>query len=630
VSLNIQESGLAAKVAALGTAAPAEANAPTPTTGRQPERAASGGLGRPGTQALDKVGGRLAELPIVRMRSIVRTSERGATTQMTQGARARLAVPDLRVPQGSAGGTVLRGLFPPGSVVVRTSAARTPPLQGYRPTGESLVAIEAAFTPQRIDAFSALGNEQKLLARSLLADLLPRLQAGAISDAEFNLGVGLVLQAARDYAPPTEAVNQPPAPTATPPARAPVVGDTPQGARAESPVPAQPVAPAGSPPAWSNEKIRDAVNTLAQQRGITRPSFMALMADILQHPCSTGPQRSARLGYSEGSLFSNLTYIRRSLGSSTSKGDLRLELAQLTGMPLATLVARIGTESDPQLGSRVIGRIDPSHREAVALRLLAASAGSKIEIGAYQTLETMFTSDPLSGSVSTAVSSMQFLYGAFGKDRVEILRAMGFGFEEILRMNPVGVELAKRMDPAMGTYSAAEASVRRVKRLPVTREEAAMRLLTAKGPDGKGFSYRVWGALALLSDKPWSMPQDLSNAYLSVSPKGSPIAGQNDASKAFRIAEQLIGRPIPRGAGADMMDRDYRQDINRQLLQIGGLGATGLSTGRLESIPTDFQPRDRPVPNAAQDAREPIAGRESASHPITWQDVLRLLDRPAR
>jgi hypothetical protein len=639
VNPTLVQTGPASKVAASSLPGAAEAvpDATTAAESREPLAVALGSLGKPGAQALNKAGGgdRLAELPMVRMRSIVRTSERGATTQMTQGARARLAVPDLRVPQGSAGGTVLRGLFPPGAAVVRTSTARTPPLQGYQPTSESLVAIEAAFTPQRIDAFGALGNEQKLLARSLLADLLPRLQAGTISEAEFNLGVGLVLQAARDYAPPTEAVGGPPAQAQTP--RAPVVGDTPQGTRAETPVPAQSVpvtrsvAPAASVPAWSNERIRDAVNTLAEQRGITRPSTIALMTDILQYPGSSGAQRSARLGQSEGIIANNVTFILKSLNLPKEKGGLRIQLAQLTGMPLATVVSRIGGEGDPQLGSRVIGRIAPSHREDVSRRLLSVIPGSKLELNMYRTLETMFTSDPLTGDPEPRAGSTTVLHALFSNDRIEMLRMMGFNAEQVLGMNPVGRELAKRIDPAMGTYSTAEAAARKAKGLPTTRDEAALRLMTARAANGRVLSYRTWVAVGLLSDKPWSLPQDLNNAYLSVAPGGYSQAGQTDANFAFRVVEQIRGKAIPRGSQPDLIDRGYREDINRQLLQTFGLGATKLSTGRLESIPTTFEPRSRP--NASETGERPAqraVQEPREAQPLDWPELLPLLQRPAR
>ena len=209
----------------------------------------TGSLGSPSapstssTWALRRMGGStlIAELPALRGSTLVRSWNRGVIRQMEQRNPARRAVPAMRTPSGSAGGVVLRGLFPPGAVIVRTSASRTPPLQGYRPTGESLSAVESAFTPQRINAFGALGAEQKLLARSLLADRLPRLQAGTISEAEFDVGVGLVLQSAQTYTPPVVAARAAPINRATPPASRPVVGRTPQGTRAVDATPAQAV-----------------------------------------------------------------------------------------------------------------------------------------------------------------------------------------------------------------------------------------------------------------------------------------------------------------------------------------------------------------------------------------------------
>jgi hypothetical protein len=636
MSLNLLESGVAAKVAALDIAASAEPGTLPSTAGKQPERVAFGSLGQPGAQALTRagVGGRLAELPTVRIRSIVQRGVSGASEQMRQGAPARLAVPRLPVPRGSAGGTVLRGLFPPGVAVVTTSAAGPPPLQGYRPTGESLVAIEAAFTPQRIDAFGALGNEQKLLARSLLADLLPRLQAGTISEAEFNLGVGLVLQAARNYAPPTEAVGGPPAQAQTP--RAPVVGDTPQGTPAETPVPAQSVpvarsvAPAASAPAWSNERIREAVSTLAQQRDITRPRVIALMTDVLQFPASSSAQRSLRMGRTESAIRNDLTLIQKSLNLPTERGKLRIRLAEIIGMPLAAVVSRIGGEGDSQLGSRVIGRISPSHREDVARRLLSMDPGSQVELSMYSSLEVMFTSDPRAGGQDNT-DSVKRLMALFSKDRIEMLRMMGFNAEQMLGMNPVGRELGRRIDPAMGKYSPAEVAARKAKGLPTTREEVAMLLMTARGANGSPLSYRQWVAVGLLSDKPWSMPQDVDDAYLSVAPGGNWQSGQNDANRAFRVAEQILGKTIARGARPELMDRDYRWDINRLMLQTFGLGATSLSTGRLESIPTTFEPRARP--NAVETG-ERSSRRVDKAPPETdsldWRALLPLLRRPEK
>lgn len=242
MSGGIIEMGRSAMVAAGVPVAPGTASG---AGGGRSERIAIGSLSKPGAQAVTNAGGgvRLAELPTVRVRAIVRAGERGAIQRMQQPIPTRVIVPDLRVSPGNAGGAVLRGLFPPGAVIVRTSASRTPPLQGYRPTGESLSAVESAFTPQRIGAFGALGAEQKLLARSLLADRLPRLQAGTISEAEFDVGVGvgLVLQSAQSYTPPVVAARAAPIDRATPPASRPVVGRTPQGTRAVDATPAQAV-----------------------------------------------------------------------------------------------------------------------------------------------------------------------------------------------------------------------------------------------------------------------------------------------------------------------------------------------------------------------------------------------------
>lgn len=262
MSLNLLESGVATKVAAFDTGPLAEANAPPSMTVTQPTQVALGSLGKPGPNAVANAAGgeRLAGLPSLRIRTIVRAGKSSAAGQLTQGG-ARLPVPELRLPQGSAGGKVLSVLFPPGSVIVRTSASSSPPLQGYQPTGESLAAVEASFTPQRINAFAALGNEQKLLGRSLLADLLPRLQAGTINEAEFDAGVGLVLQAAKNYVPPASITKAPQGsaavvgnapqgvPAKKPDALPPVVGQKPQGTQAVSASPAKPAStPTTLPP----------------------------------------------------------------------------------------------------------------------------------------------------------------------------------------------------------------------------------------------------------------------------------------------------------------------------------------------------------------------------------------------
>jgi uncharacterized protein YjbI with pentapeptide repeats/broad specificity phosphatase PhoE len=233
---------------------PSNLNTGVPESGApanpEPKKGAAnaGSLGQP-VSADAKSGGLNGAIaiggpPMRRVGAIVSTAERGAIQRMEQRTPVRVVVPNIRVPQGSSGGAVLRAILPPGSIYVRTGASPTAPLVGYQPTSESLSVVESSFTPQRITAFGALGNEQKVLARSLLADLLPRLQAGTISEAEFNAGVGLVLQSAQRYQPSVPAQST--AMTSQPvPRQPPVVPATPSGTQATA-VPVVPGTPRGT------------------------------------------------------------------------------------------------------------------------------------------------------------------------------------------------------------------------------------------------------------------------------------------------------------------------------------------------------------------------------------------------
>jgi hypothetical protein len=389
--------------------------------------------------------------------------------------------------------------------------------------------------------------------------------------------------------------------------------------------------PAQSPTAWSNDLIRDGVTALAQRYGITSTVQIALMIDVLQNPSLTAGQRGVASGRSESGVRNTFALIRQAAGL-TPGCDLRPELARLTGMPLAALISRIGTEADPKLGQRVMGHIPEGHRERVAKLLLTVRPGRQTEIDIYQALDDMFTTDPLAADIQRSAGNrdaMNFLRATFARERIPMLREMGFGYEQILSMNPIGRELANRFDPALGTFSAEEVKLRQAKNLPNTREEAALRLMTARTSEDLRLSYRSWVPLALLSDKHWLMPQDLINAYQSVSPTGSLGAASLDSSKAFRVAEALRGRPIARGSSQDLMDRNYRQDINRLLLQTFGLGATGIATGRLESIPTGFEPRDRYASNELPDSSARRRVPESTgTDDVRWQQLLPLLRRP--
>lgn len=204
-----------------------------------PTPANAGSLGNPSPQAARGLGaGRLiAELPALRGSSLVRSWNRGVIRQMQQRNPARLTVPAIRTPPGSAGGNILRAVLPRGAVYVPTGAAGIHPLQSFTAAPERLASIESAFTPQRIAAFGRLDNEQKMLARSLLAPLVGSLEQGPggtapLTETEFSAGVGAALQAAQSYrAPGAQAVSTTPAADGVPnvPAGRPVVGETPAG-----------------------------------------------------------------------------------------------------------------------------------------------------------------------------------------------------------------------------------------------------------------------------------------------------------------------------------------------------------------------------------------------------------------
>jgi hypothetical protein len=378
------------------------------------------------------------------------------------------------------------------------------------------------------------------------------------------------------------------------------------------------------PAYWTDAQIRNAVGELAQQHGITAPNQIAVMVDMLQRPGLSQQERVEALGQSRSLMSNCVTAITRTL--DLPPRNFRNELAQRIGMPFSAVVARIGAPGDAGLGARVIGRINPSHRDGVAELLLTAQPGSQLDRAMYVTLETIFTTDPY---YSDRQGAMPFMRRLFATDRLEMLRVMGFDNEQILRMNPVGNELAKRFDPALGTYSPQEQALRAAKGLPNTREAAALRLLTATTEGGKSMSYRRWVALGVLSDTPWSLPRDVDAAYLSVAPGTSATGGSDDANFAFRVAENLRGRTIPRGPRPDLMDRDYRHDINRVLLQTFGLGATHIGSGRLESIPTSFEPRDRPTANTSPNtpARGPLGPQDPDQPDVSWQELLPLLLR---
>lgn len=392
---------------------------------------------------------------------------------------------------------------------------------------------------------------------------------------------------------------------------------------------------------WTAERIDASIEQLARQRGITAPSLIKVMKSLLLNPAMTVEQRAASVGGTRGGVQTNINALRKSIGNETD--SVRVRLAESVGMPFSALVARIDISSDPTMARRVIETIDPSHREGVAKLLLSVQPGSDRDVMIYPVLDAIFRGgDPFASAALLAKdvgqppaklhNAIYFLQQTFVGDRITMLRKMGFDHEQILSMNPVGAELRRRFDPALGSYSATEQTARRAKHLPCTREEAAERLLRAgverSAPSVQPLTYRSWVTIGMVSDRPWSMPADITKAFETIKPNAFRQAGESQLTRAFQVAQVLLNRDIPRGSRSDLMDRSYRQEINLLLLQTFGLGATRIGSSRLESIPTDFHVSDWPVSNEAPTPSARSAPRnDQGGEVVTWQELLPLLQR---
>jgi hypothetical protein len=390
---------------------------------------------------------------------------------------------------------------------------------------------------------------------------------------------------------------------------------------------------------WTDQQISDGVDNLMRELGQSSQPLSQFMKSNLMRPGLSNEERALALGRSKESLVNLGTSVRKLLGDQGQ--GLRVALARRIGMPAQALLAR--SPVDGNVVARVFDSINPSHRETVAQLLLAAPAGGPVDTSVYPVLDEIFHGgDPYASRVVLArklgvqptqlQTTLNYLQKAFGDDRLAMLRTMGFGYEQILSMNPVGQELAQRLDPRLGQYSAAERALRAQKNLPTTREEAAERLLRAGAEQTGGtrpLSYRTWLVLGLVSDKPGARPGDLDAAFSGVSPNGVPDAASGELHAAFRLAQKLLGRDIPRGPRADLQDPRYLQEVNLLLLQTFGLGGRGLS-GEVRTIATDFSISDWPAPAAAQ-RRQPQARAQAASRQhenVNWQQLLPLLKRP--
>jgi hypothetical protein len=397
---------------------------------------------------------------------------------------------------------------------------------------------------------------------------------------------------------------------------------------------------AAAPPPWNEQRINASIDKLAKDGGVTAPAVVELMKSYLRDPSMTVDQRAASLGRTNQSVVSNTMGIRQMLGIPSD--NLRIGLAERIGMPFSEVAARIQVPGDAGLTGRVMNAINPSHREGVAQLLLKVQVGSAPDVLVYRALDSIFRGgDPFASKVALGKhlnlpagkidGAIGFLNRTFVGERIAMLRTMGFNYEQIMSMNPVGAEIGKRLDPALGTYSTTEIAARRAKNLPCTREEAAERLLrvgVGNVDKIRSMSYRSWLTVGLVSDKPSSMPSDVSAAFDSVVPHATARAGEREMNTNFRIAQVLLNREIPRGPRLDLQDRNYRAQINLLLLQTFGLGATRVGSGRLESIATDFRVSDWPSPVETTERRgqRPTAG-ETPGREATWQELLPLLQR---
>jgi hypothetical protein len=259
-------------------------------------------------------------------------------------------------------------------------------------------------------------------------------------------------------------------------------------------------------PPWTDRQIKEKLQALmtekkeeikeerkeARMKGKSADVSKALelMTDLLINPAKNMSDRVNAEGKPIGRSDDT---IRRIFGWQIGT-DLRAASARKIGMPPSEVVARIRYEHDPELGKRVINSINPASRDRIATALLEESPGSKKEMFLLRTLDQIFHSgdpkiadielakiyggDGARASFARSIKDLGKLVapelGRFKRDRLEILRTMGFTELQILRMSDVGKQLIKRFDPKLGRYSPAEQARRSALNLPNTPEQAAL------------------------------------------------------------------------------------------------------------------------------------------------------------
>jgi hypothetical protein len=207
--------------------------------------------------------------------------------------------------------------------------------------------------------------------------------------------------------------------------------------------------------------------------------------------------------------------------------------------------------------------------------------------------------------------------GMTRQTKVEFLRTLGFTYQDILQMNPVWQELAKRFDPAIGTYS--QAIYQAGPSLPRSREEAAQRIIES------GLSYRQSSVLVLTSDKPGLNSDNINDVYLRANPNASGSSGVVDRSLVFKAAALLLGHVMPRGTTVELQTTEHQTQLNLQTLQLFGLGATKPGFAGLHPIPPGLNtswPASQDNPPTRQ---APQTRKAKGTEELTWQQILPML-----
>lgn len=102
------------------------------------------------------------------------------------------------------------------------------------------------------------------------------------------------------------------------------------------------------------------------------------MRSLVLDPSMTRAHRAAALNRSAVSIQGSSQRLRELFDSGTT--PLRIVLAERIGMPFSTMVARIHVDGDPGLSQRVLSKINPGHREAVAKLLLTVQPGTDADV----------------------------------------------------------------------------------------------------------------------------------------------------------------------------------------------------------------------------------------------------------